>query len=139
MDTSKSYYESVMRDFQTYGRGRTLEHYCRDEGADYKWIEKAKELYGVPSKCKPARAGKKAGTKSTDMIQLHFEPEPPETQCADNVASATAIQEPATEEPSSKPGWSVAILKVMSPEGHEIEVRTSNPSAVSELLAKLTA
>ena len=29
MDTSKNYYDSVMRDFQTYGRGRTLEQYCR--------------------------------------------------------------------------------------------------------------
>ena len=76
MDTSKNYYESVMRDLQTYGQGRTLEHYCRDEGADYKWIEKAKEPYGLPAKGKAAKAGKKSSSKSPDMIRLHFEPEP---------------------------------------------------------------
>ena len=31
MDTSKNYYDSVMRDFQTYGRGCTLEQHYRDE------------------------------------------------------------------------------------------------------------
>ena len=29
MDTSKNYYETVMRDFTMYARGRTLEQYCR--------------------------------------------------------------------------------------------------------------
>ena len=97
MDTSKNYYESVMRDFQTYGRGRTLEpYYCRDEGADYKWIEKMKELNGFPAR---GKAEKKASSKSPDMIQLHFEPEPSEPPCADSGDVTAAIQEP--EEPYS--------------------------------------
>lgn len=34
METSKDYFESVIRDFKTYGRGRTLEQNCRDEAVD---------------------------------------------------------------------------------------------------------
>ncbi len=36
MDTSKDYYESFMHDFRMYGRRRTPEQFCRDEGADFK-------------------------------------------------------------------------------------------------------
>lgn len=65
-----------MRDFQTYGRGRTLEQYCRDEGAYFKWFEKAKELYGdpAPKKGKADKAERKSKPKPTDMIKLHFYP-----------------------------------------------------------------
>ena len=77
IDTSKTCYESVMRDFQTYGRG-----------ADYRWIEKSKELYGVPAKGKSVKSGKKTVTKAPDMIQLHFEAESGETPVEDTVSSA---------------------------------------------------
>lgn len=76
MDTSKDYYKSVMRDFKTYDRGRTLWQYCRDEAVDYKLIENAKEMYEVPAKGKGVKPERKAKSKSTDIIRLHFEPEP---------------------------------------------------------------
>lgn len=137
MDTSKDYYESVMRDFQTYGRGRTLEHYCRDEAVDYKWIEKAKSLYGDQPKAKAVKPTRKDKDKSQDMIQLHFEPEP--TEGLDAQAAPTPETSPAEPAPPyAKPQWRVSSLRVMTPLGHEIEIRTSNPPAVTELLAKLT-
>ena len=43
MDTSKNYYDSVMRDFQTYGRGRTLEQDYRDEAVDCKLLSASGE------------------------------------------------------------------------------------------------
>ena len=135
MDTSKDYYESVMRDFQTYGRGRTLEQYCRDEAVDYKWIEKARDLYGPPSKTKTSKTEKKGRSKPNDMIQLHFESEPTEAQAAPTPETSPAEEAPA----SAKSQWRVASLKVTTPLGHEIEIMTSNPSAVTELLSKLTA
>ena len=139
MDTSKTYYESVMRDFQTYGRGRSLEEYCRDEGADYRWIEKAKELYGVPTKGKSVKSGKRTVTKAPDMIQLHFEAEPGETPVVDIDSSASSKQESVADDSSPAIGWRVLSLRLKTPAGYEIEVRTSNVSAVSELLTKLTA
>lgn len=32
MDTSQKYYESVMGDFKSYGRGRSREQFCRGGG-----------------------------------------------------------------------------------------------------------
>ena len=138
MDTSKDYYESVMRDFQMYGRGRTLEQYCRDEAVDYRWIEKAMSQYGVPEKTKAMKTQRKTKSKSPDMIQLHFEPEP-ENPTFPASAEDTATPELGTEVSDNGKGWRVASLKVITPAGHEIEILTSNPSAVSELLMKLTA
>lgn len=68
MDTSKDYYESVMRDFKTYVRGRIPEQYCRDEAVDYKQIEKAKEMYGAPAKGKGVKPERKTKSKTTDII-----------------------------------------------------------------------
>ena len=104
MDTSKAYYESVMRDFRIYGRARSLEEYCRDEGADYRWIEKAKELYGVTTKGKSVKSGKKSVTKTPDMIQLHFEAEPGESMVADKVSFASSMPESVAEEASKEFG-----------------------------------
>ena len=59
MDTSKDYYESVMRAFQTYGRGRTLEQYCRDEAVDFKWLQKARDLYGAVENANPPKPAKR--------------------------------------------------------------------------------
>ena len=77
MDTSTNHYETVMCDLLTYGRG--LEEYCHDEAVNYRWIEKAKELYGVPTKRKSLILDMKSVTKTSDMIQLHFEAERGET------------------------------------------------------------
>ena len=139
MDTSKDYYESVMRNFQTYGRGRSLEQFCRDEGADYKWIEKSKDQYGTPSKTRTTKVVRKTPQKSPDMIQLHFEPDQTEPPAEHQSIPLTDADAPRDTETAPKPQWKVASLRMTTPEGHEIEIKTSDPSAVSELLAKLTA
>lgn len=137
MDTSKNYYESFMRDYQTYGRGRTLEQYCRDEGADFKWMEKAREQYGVPTfkKEKGSKRTKKSQDKPVDMIQLHFDSEENPTVNDQTENSAADTSEPRKSE---KKEWKITTLIILTPQGHEIEVRTSNWAAVSELLTKLT-
>ncbi len=141
MDTSKGYYESFMRDFRMYCRGRTPEQFCRDEGADFKWIGKAMNLYGEPSssKSKTDKADRKTKAKPTDMIRLHFDPEGDEPTACSETASATDAVSPQGTEPVAGQEWKVAGLTMITPGGHKIEIRTSNPSAVSELLAKLTA
>ena len=137
MDTSKNYYDSVMRDFQTYGRGRTLEQYCGDEAVDYKWLIKAQSQYGTPEKTTKAKAARRNNTKTPDMIQLHFEAEPSETTSENT--SETVITASVAQAPEAKSEWSVSSLKIITPQGHEIEIRTSNLSAVSELLSTLSA
>lgn len=141
MDTSKNYYETFMRDFQAYGRGRTLEQYCRDEGADYKWFEKATEQYGPldQKKAKTSKRVKKSEERPIDMIQLHFDQESEYTvsEMHDAPLSTAAGTEDSTF--VGKSTWRVASLRMVTPQGHEIEISTSNPSAVSELLSKLTA
>lgn len=138
MDTSKDYYESVMRDFKTYGRGRTLEQYCRDEAVDYKWIEKAIEMYGPVEKTKSAKPVRKARSKSPDMIQLHFDPEPEDSSASGQTKTITKEDSLSSGNETPVPEWRVVSLRLMTPQGHEIEITTSNPSAVSELLATLT-
>ncbi len=39
METSKAYFEDILRRFDTERRGRTLFQFCRDEGADYKTVK----------------------------------------------------------------------------------------------------
>ncbi len=143
MDTSKNYYETVMRDFAMYARGHSLEQYCRDEAVDYKWLQKAQKQYGIPEKSKSTRTIKRSKEKTPDetpeMIQLHFDPEDKADNITENVAE---VLQPEPEVPviqANTGKWSVTSLKVMTPSGHEIEIRTDKPSAVSELLVKLTA
>ena len=143
MDTSKNYYETVMRDFAMYARGRTLEQYCRDEAVDYKWLQKAQKQYGIPDKGKTTKIIKRSKEKTQDetpeMIQLHFKPE----DNADNIAEKMAeVFQSEPEAPAKQPvqeQWAVTSLKMTTPSGYEIEIRTDRPAAVSELLAKLTA
>ncbi len=143
MDTSKNYYESVMRDFATYARGRSLEQYCREEAVDYKWMLKAQKQYGIPEKAKPTKTAKRPKEKTPEetpeMIQLHFESEGNGESIAERVAEVFR-REPETEvTPPKQSRWSVTSLRMTTPSGYEIEIRTDNPAAVSELLAKLTA
>lgn len=134
MGTSKDYYETIMRDYQAYGRGRSLEQYCRDEGVDYKWIEKAKGQYSTPSSVQPSGKGKK-NRKSPGLVQLQVEDEAEVT--AKEPAEAGSGPQPA--EAAIAGTWKVLSLTVMTPRGHEIEIMTSDPEAVSELLSQFTA
>lgn len=140
MDTSRKYYETVMRDYSTYGCGRSLERYCRDEGIDYKWVLKAQELYGIQEKKKSTRpVVRKSKQKAPDMINLHFEPESEEESSDGQLAETTEFEGAEEEVSGDEAQWKVSSLKVITPLGYEIEISTSNPSAVNELLTKLTA
>lgn len=127
-----------MRDFKTYGRGRTLEQYCRDEAVDYKWIEKAKEQYGSVEKTKSAKPVRKARSKSPDMIQLHFDPDPEESSAPEQTKTIEKEDTPSAGNETPVQEWRVVSLRLMTPQGHEIDITTSTPSAVCELLATLT-
>lgn len=137
MDTSKEYYESIMRDYRRYGRGRTLEQYCHDEGADYRWIEKAKAQYGTTSKHKTAAKSEKDKSQAPELIRLHFDPEQ-ETKA--DIGESTDIKTTGETEPSvARSGslWRIAGLRMLTPRGYEIEIRTISPAAVTELLSGL--
>lgn len=126
-----------MRDYKAYARGRSLEQYCRDEAVEYNWILKARKQYGdIPEEKPRKKATRKSKTEPSDLIRLHFEEDQQEEE---NPTVAADSETPtAAEEKKSEP-WKVESLKVISPSGEEIEIRTSNLSAVSELLAKLSA
>ena len=137
MDTSKNYYETVMRDFTMYARGRTLEQYCRDEAVDYKWLTKAQSQYGIPEKNTKAKASRNSNSRTPDMIRLHFEPGDNAEKGTDKATEAKPIDGGSPDD--AEGSWSVTSLTVKTPSGYEIEIRTDKPSAVSELLTKLTA
>lgn len=109
METSKNYYESVMRDFGMYARGRSLEQYCRDEAVDIKWLTKAMEQYGVPEEDRKPRQKRRAAVRTADktpeMIRLHYDPEAeiaatPATSCGTAVdAEASIVRERFGKDP----------------------------------------
>ena len=135
-NTSKNYYEAVMRDYKAYARGRTLEQYCRDEAVDYHWMIKAQTQYGDITEEKPRKkSSRKTKAEPTNLIRLHFEDDGP---VKENPSATTETEEAsATAEANKTESWRVGTLRIISPSGDEIEIRTSTPSAVSELLAKL--
>lgn len=135
-NTSKNYYEAVMRDYKAYARGRSLEQYCRDEAVDYHWLSKVQKEYGVPEDKPQMKKTRKTKTESADLIRLHFEDAGQESP--DIQGSTIGEKRSAMEEKEPEP-WRVESFKVISPSGEGIEIRTSSISAVSELLAKLTA
>jgi len=134
MDTSKDYYNSVMRQFKTYGHGRTLEQFCRDEAVDYNWLIKAKDQYGEPETVRVSKPGRRTKTKAPDLIQLHYEDDTKEP-----APEAVEDVKPEVKEPNQDcKTWRIACLKLVTPGGEEIEISASGTSAVSELLATLT-
>lgn len=135
-NTSKNYYEAVMRDYKAYARGRSLEQYCRDEAVDYHWLSKVQKEYGTPEDKPRMKNTRKAKAEPADLIRLHFEDDGQESPGTPDI---TAEQKRRAMEEKEPEPWKVESLKVISPSGEGIEIRTSNMSAVSELLAKLTA
>lgn len=117
-----------------YSRGRSLEQYCRDEAVDIKWFEKAHAQYGSPVDKPQKKSTRKAKAEQADLIKLHFDDEKSAIQVAGNMENK-ADDTNATKEAEGK--WRVTSLRITSPMGNEIEIMTSNPSAVTELLTKL--
>ena len=136
MDTSKEYYESIMRDYRRYGRGRTLEQYCHDEGADYNWIEKAKAQYGTTKQKKREKPSDEA-TQAPELIRLHFDPGQETGTDNGDVTEVKASEEAGAHASPEFPEWKIAGLRMLTPKGYEIEIKTTSPAAVTELLAGL--
>lgn len=141
MDTSKTYYETVMRDYNRYKRGRTLEQFCRDEAVDFQWLAKAQKQYGETEetqKKKIFRPSKGKAAEVPEMIKLHYDED-----ALSEEAAAMAIEAPASAstspecDPNSENKWTVARLTVTTPAGDDIEISCRKPSAVMELLSKL--
>lgn len=134
--TSKDYYESVIQGYRLYARGRTLEQYCRDEGVDFKWLTKSQVLYGTPDdkpQKKTARKPTKSKTEAADLIKLHYDEEVLPVEGTGSTARRQSVSTTA----EAIPTWRVDSLRMTTPSGNEIEIRTTSPAAVSELLAKL--
>lgn len=80
--TSRKYYDDKLREFHQYRRGRTLQQFCKDEGIDYKWMQRAKKEY----------AGKENATvpcpneECPPLLQLHYEND----EAADGDAPSTS-------------------------------------------------
>lgn len=135
MDTSQKYYESVMSDFKSYGRGRSLEQFCRDEAVDFKWLVKAKELYGDIENARLPKSSKHKKAKSPDLIRLHFDNESEVMETNAESENTKDKEDCKTEEAQ----WRVSNLRLVTPGGHEIEIKASDPGAVCELLTTLSA
>lgn len=134
--TSKDYYESVIQGYRLYARGRTLEQYCRDEAVDFKWLEKAQVQYGSPEdkpQKKTTRKSTRTKTEAADLIKLHYD----EDTLPVGGDGDTAKRRSGFMTAEATPTWRVDSLRMTSPSGNEIEIRTTNPAAVSELLEKL--
>ena len=119
-----------------------MEQYCRDEAINYKWLVKAQIEYGIPDKSPNVKPTKRDKAKTPDLIQLHYEAEHPGDRDAAEAPAEACEESPSKAQatPSSADGiWRVLSLTVKTPSGYEIEINTDNPTAVSELLSKLSA
>lgn len=119
METSKAYFEDILRRFDTERRGRTLFQFCRDEGVDYKSLTAYKRSTGPKGKGK-----QKKSEADTDMEELE-----------------DLIELTVTEDMDSRPApaqWQVVSLSVRTPDGDIINLNCDSAPAVARLLSKLT-
>lgn len=124
MDTSKKYYEDKIRDFNQYRRGRTLAQFCRDEGIDYEWMQKAKRKYsGRTQQPKPEETTDEDDILPS-LIELHYEDD-----SVDNPEEAT--------QPSERE-WKVGMVVLTDPDGNEITINCGSAAALGSLLTKLS-
>lgn len=113
---TKEYFEKVMQDFYLNRKGRSLRKYCSDEGVDYKWLSEYKRQY--PSTCVHAKEG-----EAPSMIPL-----------------VAVVDERFSDRPSHHPegSWCVRQLVIVSPQGDELEIKSTNLAVVVELLRKMS-
>lgn len=120
METSKAYFEDILRRFETERRGRTLFQFCRDEAVEYKDLMAYKRSVG--SKGKSRRKN---------------EPEPdPEMEELEELVELTVIDDAGPEAATVQ--WQVISLTVRTPEGDIINLNCDSAPAVARLLSKLT-
>ncbi len=110
---TKEYFVSVMQGFNQNRNGRKLWKYCTDNGVDYKWLSDYKKTY--------SSSKRKEGETKPAFSQL------------DVIDGKTRI--PEEEKPVT---WEVSRLTLVSPSGDPVEIRSTNLTAVSELLRKMS-
>lgn len=119
METSKAYFEDILRRFETERRGRTLFQFCRDEAVEYKDLMAYKRSIG--SKGKSRRKN---------------EPEPdPQMEELEELVELTFIDDAGPEAATVQ--WQVISLTVRTPEGDIINLNCDSAPAVARLLSKL--
>lgn len=119
METSKAYFEDILRRFETERRGRTLFQFCRDEAVEYKDLMAYKRSIG--SKGKSRRKN---------------EPEPdPQMEELEELVELTVIDDAGPEAATVQ--WQVISLTVRTPEGDIINLNCDSAPAVARLLSKL--
>lgn len=123
METSKKYYEDKIRDFNKYRRGRTLAQFCRDEGIDYEWMQKAKRKYSGRTQ-HPEQEASADEDCQPSLIELHYE---------DDIES-----QPKEEPVQTAGGWRVGTVILTDPEGNEITLNCGSAAALGSLLTKLS-
>lgn len=121
--TSRKYYEDKLREFSQYRRGRTLQQFCKDEGIDYKWMQRAKKQYS--GKDDSLQEGSVGGCPS--LIQLHYED--------DGVRSEAPVAE--KPETCKSGGWTVGSVLLTDPDGNKITISSGSAAALGNLLTKL--
>lgn len=126
MDTSKKYYEDKIRDFNKYRRGRTLAQFCKDEGIDYEWMQKAKRKYsGRTKQDEQETSATNEEIPTPSLIELHYFDD--------------GAEEEETKSTDSKTGqWTVGAVVLTDPTGNEITISSGSAAALGNLLTKLT-
>lgn len=123
MDTSRAYYDDVMRQFKTNRRGRNLYQFCRDEGVDFKWLTEYKRQLASENKSNGANEDN-TNQPEGDFIKLHF--------------SQEYLDEGRGSSPTSNGGWTIRSMSLQTPDGSVVEIKSENPAAVIALLTRLT-
>lgn len=125
METSKDYFEDILRRFNAERRGRSLFQYCKDEAVNYKDLMAYKR--SIESK-----TGKRGRSK-----QEASEQEGLNEEVNDEFPELIPI-DLADEPESAARTWKVVTLAVETPEGDVINLNCDNAPAVARLLSKLT-
>ena len=112
---TKEYFEKIMQDYNQHRNGRSLRKYCKDEGVDYNWLIEYKSTY--PNE--PGKGAEVQPNAGTGFVAL-------------------TITERLEERKPEPQKWEVACLQLRSPQGDVLEIRSTNLSAVSELLQKMS-
>jgi len=105
---SKEYFENVMQDYNQKRNGRSLRKYCKDEAIDYNWVIEYKKNYPPDDK-------KQFGQPQDAFIPVTVNDEAPAPKA-----------------------WQVSTLLLTSPDGVQVELKSTNLSVVADILLKMS-
>lgn len=105
---SKEYFEKVMQDYNQNRNGRSLRKYCKDEAIDYNWVIEYKKNYPLNDK------------QQVEQPRDAFIP--------------IMIK----DETSTPKTWQVSTLVLTSPDGDQVEIKSTNLFVVADILLKMS-